>query len=95
MPRKSPSEAVHPVEQQAAIGHLVAADFELRVASAFACVKGTPAADNIQSAIQQAQCALSWIRAMRVQQLPMEAELPPVGEGIPLTRKQRTAYRWP
>lgn len=95
MPRKSPSESVHPAEQQAAIGHLVAADFELRVASAFACVKDTPAGENIQSAIQQTQCALTWIRAMRVRQTPLAMELPPVGEGIPLTKKQRLAYRWP
>ncbi len=77
------------------IDHLVAADFELRVASGFKCLEGTPAHDNLKSAVQQAQCALAWVRNLRVKQEPTTQKLRPMGEGLPLTRKQRVGYRWP
>ncbi len=75
--------------------HLVAADFELRVASGFECIKGTPAHDNLKSAVQQAQLALAWVKRMQLTYEPMAMKLPTVGEGLPLTRKKRVGYRWP
>lgn len=75
--------------------HLVAADFELRVASGFECIKGTPAHDNLKSAVQQAQLALAWVKRMQLTHEPMAMKLPTVGDGLPLTRKERVGYRWP
>lgn len=83
-----------PDQQKAVLDHLVAADFELRVASGFDCIKGTPAHDNLKSAVQQAQCALAWVRKAELAEKPLAMTQPPVGEGLPLTRKQRAGYRW-
>jgi hypothetical protein len=80
-------------QQQAVLGHLIAADFELRVASGFECLKGTTAHDNLKSAIQQAQCAICAVKETAVLGQPV-AKMPPPGEGLPLTRKQRLGQRW-
>lgn len=81
-------------QQHAVLGHLIAADFELRVAGGFECLQGTPAHDNLKSAIQQAQCAMAAVRAAAVIGQPHAVGLPPMGVGLPLTRKQRLGHRW-
>lgn len=88
--------AATPVTQKSVIDHLTAADFELRVAAGFECLKNTPAHDSLKAAVAQVAIAREWVREkMAVEQPAMTPKLPPVGIGLPLTRKERLGYRWP
>lgn len=70
--------------------------FELRVATNFDAIKATPAFDSLKAALAQVELARNWVReCLDVDAPKPEVALPPVGEGLPLTRKERMGYRWP
>lgn len=80
-------------QQEAVLGHLIAADFELRVASGFECIKGTAAHDNLKSALQQAQRALAAVKQAEIIGQSFAVRPPtPVNEA-PIPSKQRLGYR--
>lgn len=76
--------------------HLEKGAFELRVATNFEALKATPAHDSLKAALAQVEQAREWVRErLDVDSPTPKATLPPVGEGLPLTRKERLGYRWP
>lgn len=80
-------------QQEAVLGHLIAADFELRVASGFECIKGTAAHDNLKSAVQQAQCAMEAVKQAEIIGQSFAMRPPTPAEELPMPRKQRLGYR--
>jgi len=83
-----------PATRKAILDHLTTGAFELRVAANFDALKETPAHDSLKVAVAQVAIARAWVQ----QQLDVETmkpTLPPIGEGLPLTRKERLGYRWP
>jgi hypothetical protein len=88
--------AVHPTIRKAILEHLDKGAFELRVATNFDAIKATPAHDSLKAALAQVEQARVWVRECLDVDGPKPAQqLPPVGEGLPLTRKERLGYRWP
>ena len=88
--------AVHPSTRQHLDDHLGQAEFALRVAANFECLKGTPAHDAVRRALAQVGEARTWVRESLVVEVPKFASgLPPLGQGLPLTRSERLGYRWP
>jgi len=88
--------AVSPVTRKAILDHLTTGAFELRVAANFDALKATPAHDSLKAAVAQVAIARQWIQ----EHLPEEAIKPalrslPLGQSLPLTRKERLGYRWP
>jgi hypothetical protein len=82
--------------QKAILGHLTAGAFELRVAAGFEKLKDTPAHASLKVAVAQVAIARAWVQEnLAVESPVMKPKLPPIGEGLPLTRKQRLGYRWP
>lgn len=76
--------------------HLDKGAFELRVATNFDAIKGTPAHDSLKAALAKVDEARQWVRESLDVGAPAAAStFPPVGEGLPLTRKERLGYRWP
>lgn len=76
--------------------HLGQAEFALKIASNFACLHGTPAHDSVRVALAQVEQARTWVREkLPVETAAMKPHPLPIGEGLPLTRKERIAYRWP
>ena len=76
--------------------HLGQAEFALNVAANFDCLKNTPAHEAVRAALARVAEARGWVR----EQLPVERPTtklyqPPLGQGLPLTRKERLGYRWP
>ena len=62
----------------------------------FECLKGTPAHDSVRVALAQVGLARTWVKEkLAVERPKMEAKLPPIGQGLPLTRRERLGYRWP
>jgi hypothetical protein len=87
---------VHPSTRQYLDDHLGQAEFALKVATNFECLKGTPAHDSVRAALAQVAQARTWVREkLAVEQPKIEARLPPVGQGLPFTRQERLRYRWP
>lgn len=87
---------VTPATQKAILGHLTAGAFELRVAAGFDHLKDTPAHASLMAAVAQVASARAWVQQnLAVESPAMKSTLPPIGEGLPLTRKQRLGYRWP
>lgn len=76
--------------------HLGQAEFALKVASNFACLHGTPAHDQVRAALAQVAGARVWVNEkMDVEPVQMKLHQGPLGQGLPLTRKERIGYRWP
>ena len=72
------------------------AEFALKVASNFACLQGSPAHDSVRAALAGVEQARTWVR----EKLPVETTVmrpyqAPLGQGLPLTRRERLGYRWP
>lgn len=88
--------AVHPSTRQHLDDHLGQAEFALRVAANFECLKGTPAHDSVCRALAQVGEARTWVReSLVVQTAAITSGLPPLGQGLPLSRAERLGYRWP
>lgn len=88
--------AVHPSTRQHLHDHLAQAEFALKVATNFDCLKDTPAHDSVRAALSQVAFAKAWVREkLVVQHAAAKPDLPPAGEGLPLTRQERLGYRWP
>lgn len=76
--------------------HLGQAEFALKVASNFACLQGTPAHEQVRAALAQVAGARAWVKdRLEVEPIRMKPYQAPLGEGLPLTRKERAGYRWP
>ena len=87
---------VHPSTRQYLDDHLGQAEFALRVATNFECLKGTPAHENVRAALAQVAQARTWVREkLAVEQPKIEARSRPIGHGLPFTRQERLGYRWP
>jgi hypothetical protein len=87
---------VHPSTRQHLDDHLGQAEFALKVAMDFECLKGTPAHEHVRAALAQVAQARTWVKErLAVEQPKMEAKLPLIGQGLPLTRRERLGYHWP
>jgi hypothetical protein len=87
---------VHPSTRQYLDDHLGQAEFALTVATNFECLKGTPAHESVRAALAQVAQARTWVKErLAVEQTKIEARLPPIGQGLPITRRERLGYRWP
>jgi hypothetical protein len=76
--------------------HLGQVEFALKVAANFECLKGTPAHDSVRSALAQMEQARTRVREkLAVKTTIMKPYQAPLGQGLPLTRKERMSYRWP
>jgi hypothetical protein len=76
--------------------HLGQAEFALQVAANFDCLKDTPAHEAVRVALARVAEARGWVRArLAVEPRAMKPGHAPLGEGLPLTRKERLGYRWP
>jgi len=76
--------------------HLGQAEFALKVASNFDCLKGTPAHEAVRAALARVAEARTWVRTrLAVESNAIKAPQLPLGEGLPLTRQQRLGCRWP
>ncbi|MEO5959722.1 MAG: hypothetical protein ABIZ49_04180 [Opitutaceae bacterium] len=76
--------------------HLGQAEFALKVSANFDCLKDTPAHEAVRAALVRVAEARSWVRErLAVDQPAMKPFQPPLGQGLPQTRKERLGYRWP
>ena len=76
--------------------HLGQAEFALRVSANFDCLKNTPAHEAVRAALAGVAEARAWVREqLAVEQPVIKAHQRPLGHGLPLTRRERMAYRWP
>jgi hypothetical protein len=76
--------------------HLQQAEFALKVASNFARLADTPALEEIQAALGKVGGARVWVREKLETEAPaMKPRNLPLGQGLPLTRRERMGYRWP
>ncbi len=76
--------------------HLGQAEFALKVSANFDCLKNTPAHEAVRAALARVSEARRWVRErLAVEQAAMKPSQAPLGEGLPLTRKERLGYRWP
>ena len=76
--------------------HLGQAEFALKVSANFDCLKDTPAHEAVRVALTRVAEARSWVREqLAVERAMVKPWQQPLGEGLPLTRKQRLSYRWP
>lgn len=76
--------------------HLGQAEFSLKVASNFDCLKDTPAHDAVRAALARVAEARRWVReGLAVERPGVSSAQVPLGQGLPLTRKERLGYRWP
>ncbi|MEY4940630.1 MAG: hypothetical protein RIQ93_2365 [Verrucomicrobiota bacterium] len=76
--------------------HLGQAEFALKVAVSFDCLKNTPAHEKVRAALAGVAEARGWVRTrLDVEQPAMKPCQAPLGQGLPLTRKERQGYRWP
>ncbi|MEN9401908.1 MAG: hypothetical protein RL091_611 [Verrucomicrobiota bacterium] len=76
--------------------HLGQAEFALKVASNFACLQGTPAHEQVRAALAQVAGARVWVKGkLEVETAQMKLHQAPLGQGLPLTRKERVSHRWP
>ena len=76
--------------------HLGQAEFALKVSANFECLKDTPAHAAVRAALAQVAEARRWVREGLVVERPtLRSYQAPLGQGLPLTRKERQGYRWP
>jgi hypothetical protein len=76
--------------------HLGQAEFALKIASNFACLQGTPAHEQVRAALAQVAGARLWVKdKLEVEPVRIKPHQAPLGEGLPLSRKERVGYRWP
>lgn len=74
--------------------HLQQAEFELRVATHFACLADTPALEVLRAALGKVGEARAFVKQMEVEHPVLRPKLLPIGEGLPVTRRERHGYRW-
>ena len=87
---------VPPSTRQHLDDHLGQTEFALKVAMNFECLKGTPAHESVRAALAQVAQARIWVKEeLAVEQPKIEARLPPIGHGLPISRRERLGYRWP
>ena len=76
--------------------HLGQAEFALKVSATFDCLKNTLAHEAVRAALARVAEARSWVReGLAVEQPVIKSSQAPLGQGLPLTRKERQGYRWP
>ncbi len=76
--------------------HLGQAEFALKVSANFVCLKNTPAHAAVRVALARVAEAPSWVRErLAVERPTMKSAQAPLGQGLPLTSKERQVYRWP
>jgi len=76
--------------------HLGQAEFSLKVAANFDCLKDTPAHEAVRAALARVAEARRWVReGLAIEQPAMKPFQAPLGQGLPLTRKERQGYHWP
>lgn len=76
--------------------HLGQAEFALKIASNFACLQGTPAHDQVRAALAQVAGARIWVKEkLDVEPILIKSHQAPLGQGLPLSRKERVSHRWP
>lgn len=76
--------------------YLGQAEFALKVAANFDCLKDTPAHEAVRAALTRVAEARGWVRERLVVEQPkMRPYQAPLGQGLPLTQRERLAYRWP
>jgi hypothetical protein len=76
--------------------HLGQAEFALKVAANFDCLKDTPAHEAVRAALARVAEARGWVRErLAVERPPLRPYQAPLGQGLPLNRKERLGYRWP
>lgn len=76
--------------------HLSQAEFALKVAANFDCLKGTPAHESVREALARVVEARGWVREkLAVEPMTMRPFELPLGKGLPLTRNARMGHRWP
>ena len=75
--------------------HLGQAEFALKVASNFACLQGTPAHEQVRAALAQVAGARAWVKdRLEVETPALKPHQLPIGQGLPLTKRERTGQRW-
>ena len=76
--------------------HLGQAEFALKVASNFDCLKITPAHEAVRVALARVAEARGWVRErLAVERPALRSYQAPLGQGLPVNRKERMGYRWP
>ena len=76
--------------------HLGQAEFALKVSANFVCLKNTPAHAAVRAALARVAEARSWVRErLAVERPTMKSAQAPLGQGLPLTSKERQGYLWP
>ena len=76
--------------------HLGQAEFSLKVAANFDCLKDTPAHEAVRVALARVAEARGWVRErLAVERPAVRSGHTPLGQGLPLNRKERLGYRWP
>ena len=76
--------------------HLGQAEFALKVSANFVCLKNTPAHAAVRVALARVAEAPSWVRErLAVERPTMKSAQAPLGQGLPLTSKERQGYLWP
>ena len=72
------------------------AEFALQIDANFDCLKNTPAHAAVRAALARVAEARRWVReGLAIEQPAMKPFQAPLGQGLPLTRKERQGYRWP
>jgi len=76
--------------------HLGQAEFALKVAANFDCLKDTPAHEAVRVALARVAEARGWVReGLAVERPALRPYQAPLGQGLPVNRKERMGYRWP
>ena len=76
--------------------HLAQAEFALKVAANFDCLKDTPAHEAVRVALARVAEARGWVRErLAVERPALRSYQAPLGQGLPVNRKERMGYRWP
>jgi hypothetical protein len=76
--------------------HLGQAEFSLKVVANFDCLKDTPAHEAVRAALARVAEARGWVRErLAVERPALRPYQAPLGQGLPLNRKERLGYRWP
>lgn len=87
--------AVHPAIREHVEAYLTKAEFALRVVAGTGCVQDTPALDNVKSALDQVARARAWVQeGLPVTPVVMKPHQPPLGQGLPQSRRHRLTHRW-
>jgi hypothetical protein len=85
---------LNPSTRDALDRHLRQADFELRVATNFACLADTPALEGLRAALGKVGEARALVKTLAVEHPVLRPKSLPVGQGLPVTRRERHGYRW-